>query len=235
MKKILVCNHKMFLSRDEALILNEEISNLDTKNIDLILCPSYLNFEIFKNYKLCSQDAFYEDKGAFTGEISSYHLSLLGVKYSLVAHKDRRLYDTSNVINLKVKSILRNSMTPIICIGEEKIEKELRKTCEVLRKQIKDALKNVELEDNQIVYIAYEPSFLIGKNVSLNKNEIEDTIDYIKKVLESIGITNYKILYGGGVNANNIKDIDSQKIDGYLLGYSSIDKNELKTIIECIK
>lgn len=235
MNKILVCNQKMFLTYDEAVILNKELEKLNLDNINFIVCPSYLNFNLFLSFKLGSQDAFYEDKGAFTGEISAYDLSLRGIKYSLVGHSDRKKYDDEKTINLKVKALLRNSITPIICIGETKEEKELHKTLEVLRRQIKYYLKDIKLDNYEEIYIAYEPRYLIGGKNSLSKNEILDTLKYIKKTLDNLGVNNYKLLYGGAINSNNIKELNDKDIDGFLLGASSVDINELKEIIKCIK
>ena len=233
--KTIICNHKMYLTYDEAKRLKEEMSLIDLSNIELILCPSYLNFNIFKDYKLGSQDSFYIDKGPYTAEVSSYDLSLRGIKYSLVGHKDRRKYDDDKVINLKIKSLLKNSMTPILCIGESKLDKELMRTPEVLKKQLEKALNGIYLEEYQTIYIAYEPSYLIGLDNALSVDKIIDTLDYIKKIVDFIGIKNYKLLYGGAVNSSNIKELLSDKIDGYLLGKSSVDINELERIIKCIK
>lgn len=233
--KTIICNHKMYLTYDEAKRLKEEMNFIDLSNVELILCPSYLNFDIFKDYKLGSQDSFYIDKGPYTAEVSSYDLSLRGIKYSLVGHKDRRKYDDDNVINLKIKSLLRNSMTPILCIGESKLDKELMRTPEVLKKQLEKDLKDIYLEEYQTIYIAYEPSYLIGLDNALPVDKIIDTLSYIKKIVDFIGIKNYKLLYGGAVNSNNIKELLSNKVDGYLLGKSSVDINELEKIINCIK
>lgn len=233
--KTIICNHKMYLTYDEAKRLKEEMNFIDLSNVELILCPSYLNFDIFKDYKLGSQDSFYIDKGPYTAEVSSYDLSLRGIKYSLVGHKDRRKYDDDNIINLKIKSLLRNSMTPILCIGESKLDKELMRTPEVLKKQLEKDLKDIYLEEYQTIYIAYEPSYLIGLDNALPVDKIIDTLSYIKKIVDFIGIKNYKLLYGGAVNSNNIKELLSDKVDGYLLGKSSVDINELKKIINCIK
>ena len=233
--KTIICNHKMYLTYDEAKRLKDEMDILDFSNIELILCPSYLNFDIFKNYKLGSQDSFYIDKGPYTAEVSSYDLSLRGIKYSLVGHRDRRKYDDDNTINLKIKSLLKNSMTPILCIGESKLDKELMRTPEVLKKQLEKGLNGVYLDDYQFIYIAYEPSYLIGLDEALPMDKIIDTLSYIKKIVEFIGIKNYKLLYGGAVNSSNIKELLSDRVDGYLLGKSSIDIEELRKIIKCIK
>lgn len=233
--KTIICNHKMYLTHDEAEKLKEEMSFIDLSNVELIICPSNLNFDIFKDYKLGSQDSFYIDKGPYTAEVSSYDLSLRGIKYSLVGHKDRRKYDDDTIINLKIKSLLRNSMTPILCIGESKLDKELMRTSNVLKKQLKEGLKDIYLEEYQTIYIAYEPSYLIGLNDALPVDQIIDTLSYIKKIVDFIGIKNYKLLYGGAVNSSNIKELLSDKVDGYLLGKSSVDIDELEKIIKCIK
>lgn len=85
------------------------------------------------------------------------------------------------------------------------------------------------------IFIAYEPEYLIGGKTALTKKEIDDTITYIKKIVDYYGIRNYKLLYGGSVTSNNIGNLKSEKLDGYLIGSSSVDEKELQQIINCIK
>jgi len=235
MTKILACNQKMYLTHDEANNLAESMKSLNTNGIKLIVCPSFLNFDVFKDYTLGAQDAYFEDKGAYTGEVSAYDLSLRNIKYVIVGHSERRIYDTDEIVNKKMMAVLRNGMIPILCIGETKIENELKKTPEVLKRQLTKAFKNINLDSYQEVLVAYEPRYLIGTGAAAEKSVIEDTVLYIKKVLENLGINNYKVLYGGGVNKNNIDQTKTDLIDGYLIGGSSTKYNELKDIIECIK
>ena len=235
MEKILICNHKMYLTHDEAYNLAADMKTLDTNDAHLVVCPSFLNFDLFNDYELGAQDAYYEDKGPYTGEVSAYDLSLRKIEYVIVGHSERREIDTDEIINKKIKAVLNNGMTPILCIGETKIEKELMKTPEVLKRQLTKAFKDIALEPYQQVFIAYEPRFLISGNKAINKDEIEDVILYIKKVLEMLNIANYKILYGGGVNKENINNIKSNLVDGYLIGGASTNFVELKNILECIK
>ena len=235
MRKVLVCNHKMFLTFDEAIQLEREMKDINHQNIDLIVCPSYINLNVFSSYNLGAQDAFYEDKGPYTGEVSAYDLSLLKVKYVIVGHYEKRNVDTNLIINKKIKSILNNSMTPILCVGESRMDKELMKTSEVIRKQLREGLKGINLEPYQEIIIAYEPNWVIGNNNCLKKDEILDTLRYIKKILNQNNIFNYKLLYGGSVNSKNIEKLLSNEIDGYLLGASSININELNYIIKSIK
>ena len=235
MNKILVCNQKMFLTKDEAINLKYDMLNLDFDNIDLIVCPNYLNMELFSDFKLGAQDVHYEDRGPFTSSISSYDLSMRGVEYSLVGHSYLRDSQTDEEINLKIKALYRNSMTPILCIGETKYERELMKTASVLKKQLKTALKDVELDKYQTLYIAYEPRYLINGKLSMSKKDIIDTFKYLNKVLEELNINNYKLLYGAALNSNNVRDLICNEIDGFLIGAASIDINELKNIIKCLK
>lgn len=231
MGKIIVCNHKMFLTYDEALNLKNKLDVLTDIN-NIIICPNVLYLNLFKDYKLGVQDCHSEIAGAYTSMISPYHLSLLGIKYSLVGHSDtRHIYDDS-AINKKLKAILNNSMIPILCIGETKYDRELNKTITILKKQINMALSDIVLEIGQELIIVYEPRWIINSKLQLSKNDITDVFKYIKKILEDKGIQKYKLLYGGNVNKDNIKLIDSSIIDGYLLGHSSVDINELKEILK---
>ena len=235
MKKILICNQKMFLTHDEALNLKRNLDNIDISKVDLIISPSYLNMDVFKNYTLCAQNCHYEDKGSYTGEISAYDLSLRNIKYALVGHSERRCYDDSKIINKKIKALLRNSMIPILCIGETRLDLELRRKSEVLKKQIITAFKDVVINDYDNVIIAYEPVWSIGTGKVVTKDELEDTILFIKKTLDSINVRNYKIICGGSIDSKNVSILKSDMLDGYLLGRASISSLEIEKIIKCIK
>ena len=231
MNKIIVCNHKMFLSRKDCLELKKNLDNLDINEIDLIICPNYLNFDIFSGYQLGAQDAFYAQDGAYTSKISASNLSEIGIKYSIVGHSYMRRFDTDDIVNLKVKAILDNNMITILCIGEED---ENRKSWEsTISKQLKDGLKGID--KNSKVIIAYEPIWTIGTGKIIDSSRLEESVNYIKKLLSELEINNYKILYGGSVTSSNISEISSNLVDGYLLGKSSASVNELLNIIKCIK
>ena len=231
MNRIIVCNHKMFLSRKDCLELKKNLDNLNTNEIDLIICPNYLNFDIFSGYQLGAQDAFYERNGAYTSMISASNLSEIGIKYSIVGHSYMRRFDTDDIVNLKVKAILDNNMIPILCIGEED---ENRKSWEsTISKQLKGGLKGID--KNSKVIIAYEPIWTIGTGKIIDSSRLEESVNYIKDILSELEINNYKILYGGSVTSSNISKISSNLVDGYLLGKSSTSVNELSNIIKCIK
>lgn len=230
MKKIIVCNQKMFLTPDEALEIKKELQ--DYKEENLVICPNYLNFNIYKDFNICSPDCFYENEGAYTSKISPYHLFLLGCKYALLGHSEVREFDTDEIINKKVKAALNNNMIPIICIGETKIEKEMNRTLEVIRRQINKSLKDVTIDKYQEIIIAYEPRWLIGTKNKIKKEDIIDIFGYISKLLNNLNIFNFKLLYGGNVNSESIKQLDSEIIDGYLLGNASKDSQEIINILK---
>ena len=125
-------------------------------------------------------------------------------------------------------------ITPIICIGETKMDRELRRTSEVIKKQLNAAVSDIKIENDQEIIIAYEPVWSIGKNNTPSVNEIEDTLSYVSKLLSQFGLKHYRLIYGGSVTSSNIKKILSNKIDGYLIGSSSVDIDELKKILKCI-
>ena len=231
MEKIIVFNQKMFLTYDEAKVLMNELK--DENNENFIVAPNFLNMKLFKDFNLCAQNCHYENAGARTGEVSPYHLSLVGVKYVLLGHSERREVEDDYLINKKVVSATKNSLIPILCIGETYLDNQMHRTSEVLKKQLKIALTSVDKDS--IFYVAYEPRWLIGGKNTLTKNEIEDSVKYIKKILTELGFKNNKILYGGSVNKSNIDLILSNNVDGYLLGNASCNIDELKYIINCIK
>ena len=231
MSKLVVCNQKMYLTRKEAKELSEQLTNYNWDN--LIICPNMLNIDLYDEYNICAQNCHFENNGAYTGEVSAFHLKQIGVKYVLLGHSERRCYDDDKIINKKVKAVIKNDLIPILCIGETYYERELNKTGEVLKRQLLAGLKSINKESN--IIIAYEPSWVIGTKKSLGKKDIEDTSLYIKKILNSMGLEKYKILYGGSVTDNNIKNILTDKIDGYLIGASSVNFDSIKKIIKCIK
>lgn len=234
MKKMLICNQKMFLTHDEALMLKNNLDALNIESNDFILCPSYLNFDIFKGYNIGAQNCFYEDTGAYTGEISAYQLHLNGIKYCLLGHLERRNKESLHEINLKIKACFRNSITPVLCIGETKLDKEMRRVYESIKKQLITILKGINLSYAERIIIAYEPEWANDKCI-IEKETLEDTILFIKKVLSDLKIENYKLLYGGGITSNNIENVLTDSVDGYLIGSASTDIHEIKEIVKCIK
>ena len=217
---IVALNNKSNLNKQEFFKYIEELNTINTKHI-LILCPNYLNISNASNTKtlLGSQNVSMNPSGAYN------------VDYSIVGHSERRKYqnETDDEIYEKIIMLLQERITPILCVGETKEERENNKVEEVLNKQLNKLLKiNEEYRDK--IIIAYEPVWSIGTGVIPTNKEIEDTIIYIKSILP-----NNKVLYGGSANEENIDTIKQIKIiDGYLLGGLSLNIDKLKEFLDKI-
>ena len=238
--KIIVANLKMDMDvSDVSNYLNIINNKIDDKNI--IICPTsiYIPYFLKHKYQVGIQNIFYESNGAFTGEVSPKQIKSIGVNYAIVGHNERRTYfnETDLVINKKVKACLDNKIKVILCIGETKEEHDLLKTDYVLRKQINRALNDIDNKYFNNIFIAYEPIWAIGTGIVPKNKEIEDTIKYIKSIVnDNFNYQDINVLYGGSINEKNInklKNIDN--ISGYLIGEASINANNLLKIIEIIQ
>ena len=227
---IVILNNKSNLSKDEFLNYQEELKKIKSP-YEIVLCPTYLNIGLFNidNISLGSQNVSCNSDGAYTGEISARSLKKIGVSYSLVGHSERRAYqkETNKEINEKIKRLLENDITPVLCVGETKEERENNKVEEVLNKQL-SGLLNIRENFREEIIIAYEPVWSIGTGIIPTNDEIEETITYIKDKLP-----NNKVLYGGSANEENIDTIKQISIiDGYLLGGLSLKPDKLKIFLD---
>jgi triosephosphate isomerase (TIM) len=236
--KIIIANFKMNLSsKEEAVDLCQYYQQKDQEllNVDFIAAPDFLWLEDIAKLGIAtsSQDCFFEDQGAFTGEISPMILKSLGVKYCIIGHSERRkLGDTDEIINKKIKAAIKNGLIPILCIGETLEQKQSGQKEEVLKNQIIKDLENIP-QLSQLI-IAYEPVWAIGTGLAENPDEAEKTIEFILNLVKQIipGIE-IKIIYGGSVDAVNIGDFVSKNIiQGALVGGSSLKKEEFAKILE---
>lgn len=227
---IIILNNKSNLNKNEFIEYQEELSKLNSPYA-VILCPTYTNISLFNlnNVLLGSQNVSNNNDGAFTGEISAKNLKSYNVKYSLVGHSERRKNqkETEKDINEKIKRLLENNITPILCVGETMEERENGEIEKIIKTQVQLALAGVSPSDIEKIIIAYEPIWSIGTG---NIPKIEDillTNNYIREILPY-----NKIIYGGSVNEENIDNIKSPKIDGYLLGGLSLKPKQLQTFID---
>lgn len=213
--KLLVVNLKMYMDFHETLKFVKELD--DVKNPKVVICPSniYIPYFLNKGYKVGIQNIFYEDVGAYTGEVSSFLAKSIGLEYAIVGHSERRklFNETNEIINKKIKSCLKNNLIPILCIGDNFLKNELLK-------QIDECLKGINRSD---VIVAFEP--LEVKELDLKM--LYETISFIKEQ----GIN--KVLYGGNVNINNINDI-VKLCDGLLVSRSAVVPEKLKDLIKIV-
>jgi len=240
MKKIIVANWKMnpiTLKEAEDIFNNikesrEKLLRSDS-GTEVVICPPFTYIEHLdyinknSNLKIGAQDCYWEEKGAYTGEISVAILKGLGVQYVIIGHSERRKYfmETDETVNQKTKAVLEAGLTPIVCIGETQEERELEKTEAVLEKEIENGLKDIDLSK---IVIAYEPIWAIGTGNACDVEEAER----MKEVIQKMTNKNIKIIYGGSANASNAEGYLKQAdFDGLLVGGASLKSQEFVDII----
>lgn len=222
--------------------------NNKTKN-HIIICPSFLSLskaiELTKdsNIKIGAQNVHHSEDGIYTGEVSTEMLNEVGVEYCIIGHSSRRedSLESNEVINKKINACLDAGITPILCVGETKKDKDMGRTYKVLKKQIVSAFDDV-LEPNKVI-IAYEPIWSIsdGKTPAITPTaeEISSASSGIRRVLKQMfekdQLKGLSVLYGGSVGANNALEIMSIKnINGVLVGGASLVPDKLNAIIKAV-
>jgi triosephosphate isomerase len=220
----------------------EDLEALDS--VETVLCPPFmalypLQVELLEetNIKLGAQDIYWEDQGAYTGEISPLMLREV-CDYVIIGHSERRTIfgETDAQVNLKVKATLRHDMIPIIAVGENLEQYEAGQAHEVVERQVTAALQDIPIEDIATLVIAYEPIWAIGTGKAANgayANEIGGLIrSVITKLYTGPVAQKVRIQYGGSVNAKNIAEFMSQpEIDGALVGGASLKADDFVQIV----
>ena len=244
-RKVIAGNWKMNMLPNETINFIEQFAPLvkDTKN-EVILCVPFtdLFYALLHvqgtNIKIGAQNMHWEEKGAYTGEVSAQMLKSIGTEYVIIGHSERRQYfaETDETVNKKIKSALAVGLKPIVCVGETLEQRENGKTEEIVTNQVEKAFNNLKAEDLKNIIIAYEPIWAIGTGKTATKEEANETIAQIrKKVAEMYGQndTNEIIIqYGGSVKASNAKEIfEMSDIDGGLVGGASLKPDEFSKIV----
>ncbi|GAB6182587.1 triose-phosphate isomerase [Thermodesulfovibrio hydrogeniphilus] len=188
------------------------------------------------NLKLCAQNAFYENQGAYTGEVSPMMLKDMGVDYVIIGHSERRkyFYETDEIINKKIKACIGQNLKVIFCIGETIEERKSNKTFEVLKRQIQNGVEGIDTLEP--IVIAYEPVWAIGTGVVATEEQIKETHAFIREKLGNLygsESDKIRILYGGSVTPENIKSIMAiDNVDGVLVGGASLDPIKFAKIVK---
>ena len=236
MKKfIIISNWKMNLPDNiEGLV---EISKQAAReNLEISIAPPFTEIayisSLLKNNNLSvsAQNVSFENEGAYTGEVSAKILSKYKLKYCIVGHSERLIYfnETYKEISKKIKNLVINSITPVLCIGEKE-ELSINNKKKILKEQFQKCIDDNEVKD---LILAYEPVWAFGTGKSLNINEAEEIINYLKESFK-YNFVNLRVQYGGSVNSSNIRNFfQSTVIDGVLLGKASISLKEFKNILE---
>ncbi len=230
MKPLIVANWKMnpvTIKEAKGLFnsISEGVKNIE--NSEVVICPPFIYLPLLKGLILGAQDCYWEEKGAYTGEVSVAMLKEMGCKYVIIGHSERRKYfnETDEIVNRKVRSTLEAGLIPIVCIGETEREREMDKTEGVLEKEIKQGLDGVDISK---IIIAYEPIWAIGTG---NPCDVEEA-RRMKEIIQKMVSKNIKILYGGSAKANNAEGYLKQAgFDGLLVGGASLKAEEFIKIV----
>ena len=234
-----VANWKMYGNLSSLNTLDKVIKFSKSKEIKmgrLIYCPPYTLISSFsKKFNNCQigiggQNCHENDSyGAYTGSVNSRMLKDIGAHFVIIGHSENRAKGESDkLINLKIKSALDAKLKVIFCIGETLSEKRKKKTQSILSKQIKVGLTNVKKKSN--IFIAYEPIWAIGTGIIPKSKELFKTINFIKSKFKD---KSPKVLYGGSVNPQNIKNLkEINNIDGFLIGGASQNANKFIDIVK---
>jgi triosephosphate isomerase (TIM) len=187
---------------------------------------------------LCAQNVHWEEKGAFTGEISAPMLLDAGCRYVIVGHSERRRWfgESNEDVNRKTKAALKAGLFPVVCVGETLDEREADQTFSIIRRQLKEGLNNISADDIRRAIVAYEPVWAIGTGKTATPEQAEEVHDFIRQFIARIYGTDIAagicILYGGSVNPENASPLMAQKdIDGLLVGGASLDAGSFRKII----
>ena len=244
-KKIIAGNWKMNKLPNETIEFIEELAPLikNTEN-EVVICAPYIDLFYAlltvqgTNIKIGAQNMHFEEKGAYTGEVSGEMLKSIGVEYVIIGHSERRQYynETDKAVNEKLKKALSIGLKPIVCVGENLEQRENGEAKEIVTTQTKLALEGINGENAKKTIIAYEPIWAIGTGKTATKEDANETIKWIREEIEKIygkDIADCVIIqYGGSVKSTNAKDLFTMPdIDGGLIGGASLNAQEFANII----
>ena len=244
-KKVIAGNWKMNMLPNEAISMITELAPLvkESEN-EVVLCVPYtdLFYSLLTaqgtNIKIGAQNMHYEEKGAYTGEVSGKMLKSIGVEYVIIGHSERRQYynETDETVNKKVKAAFANELKPIVCVGETLEERESGKAFEIITTQTQKALEG--LKENQVenTIIAYEPIWAIGTGKTATSDDANEACKKIREKIAKIYGQNVAerviIQYGGSMKPDNAKELlQMSNIDGGLIGGASLKAETFEKIV----
>jgi len=238
MKPLIAANWKMNMDIKSSVSFINKFNSLikNIKKAEVVICPSFILLNEIKglinntNIMLGAQNIYFEEKGAFTGEISALMLKDVGCEYVILGHSERRriFYETNDLINKKVKVALKNNLKPILCVGETLGQRNNDETIKIIKNQTMNCLRNINGNEMKNIVIAYEPIWAIGTGKNATSEQAEQVHKFIRGLLSKMYsrdiAENMRIIYGGSVKESNIKDLMKMKnINGALVGGASLD------------
>ena len=232
-KPIMAGNWKMYKTASESVDFINALKPLlkDSRDCTVLICAP------FTSLKDCSaaadgssifigaENLYWEDEGAFTGEISGPMLKSVGCTYVIIGHSERRQYfgETNETVNKKVFAALKHSLIPIVCVGETLEQREKGETFKIIERQIKQGLQSLDIGHWSLVIIAYEPVWAIGTGKTASPEQAQEVHAFIRQLLPKEVAGDIRILYGGSVKPENVKELMAKPdIDGGLVGGASL-------------
>ena len=244
-RKVIAGNWKMNMLPNEAIDYIEAFAPMvkDTNN-EVILCVPYTDlwYALMNaqgtNIKIGAQNMHYEEKGAYTGEVSPQMLKSIGVEYVIIGHSERRQYynETDETVNKKVKAAYEVGLKPIVCVGESLEEREAGKTEDIITNQTRLALEGLTADQVKATIVAYEPIWAIGTGKTATSEDANNSIiairNEIKRIYGEDVAEEVIIQYGGSVKSSNAKELfTTSDIDGGLVGGASLKPEEFSKIV----
>ena len=240
-------NWKMYKTPQEAADTAKQLVEQvrEVADVDIMIAPPFTALEsvsrMLKNslVALGAQNLYWEDEGAYTGEISAPMLKSAGCQYAIIGHSERRQYfgDTDKTVNQKIQAAIQVGLKPVFCIGETEQEREAEQTLSVLDKQVRKGLERLVPEQLDTLIIAYEPVWAIGTGKTATEDQAQEVHQFIRSLIEK-GFGNdlsksIRILYGGSVKPDNILNLMAMPdIDGALVGGASLSADSFSRIIK---
>ena len=249
-KPIIAGNWKLNKTPNEAIILVDELKRelVDTTGVDVVLCPPFVDLTdvsdtlVDHDIALGAQNVFWEDSGAFTGEVSAPMLKALSVSYVIIGHSERRQYfhETNETVNKRLRACLKHGLTPIVCVGENLAQRESDKTFDVIKDHCEGSLHGLTVDEIKKVVIAYEPVWAIGTGKTATPEQAQEVHVFIRQLLGKMfnveTANSVRIQYGGSVTPDNVVALMAKAdIDGALVGGASLKAPSFAAIVKGAK
>jgi triosephosphate isomerase len=242
---VIAGNWKLFKTVEESVALINELKPLvaDTRGVEIVVSPVFTALSRVcdalegSNIKMAAQDCFWEEEGAFTGEVAPKLLKDVGCSHVIIGHSERRQYfgETDVTVNKKARAAVAAGLAVIVCVGETLAERESEQTFSVIEKQIQGGLAGLSTDDFTRVVVAYEPVWAIGTGKTATDAQAQEVHLFIRRLIaglfsQSIAAA-VRILYGGSVKPDNVKGLMAQPdIDGALVGGASLKAESFAAI-----
>jgi len=239
-------NWKMYKTGEEAAQTAKRLVELisDVIDVDIMIAPAFTALSAVYSVvagtrvALGAQNLFWENEGAYTGEISGPMIKSMGCSHVIIGHSERRQYfgETDETVNKKIRAAVSSDLVPVFCVGETEKQRDAEETFSVLDKQLRSGLKGLSLNDPGALIIAYEPVWAIGTGKTASKNQAQEVHRFLRDLIEKLYGEKFsgavRILYGGSVKPANIKELMAMPdIDGALVGGASLDAETFSQII----